>query len=68
VLQPRCTIAAVPSLPSTHASAARLAIEATCTEGGGGGGGGGRKENLALYHVGNPNPGLGFGVVLIDLS
>jgi hypothetical protein len=41
VLQPRCTIAAVPSLPSTHASAARLAIEATCTEGGGGGGVGG---------------------------
>jgi hypothetical protein len=27
-----------------------------------------RKRNLALYHVGNPNPRLGLGVVLIDLS
>jgi hypothetical protein len=48
VLQPRCTIAAVPSLPSTHASAARLAIEATCTEGGGGGGGGGQFLSVCI--------------------
>jgi hypothetical protein len=24
------------------------------------------KENLALYHVGNPNPNLVLGIVLID--
>jgi hypothetical protein len=27
---------------------------------------GGRKENLALYHVGNLNPNEGLGDVLID--
>jgi hypothetical protein len=30
--------------------------------------GGERETYLALYHVGNPKPDLGMGVVLIDLS
>jgi hypothetical protein len=30
--------------------------------------GGERETNLALYHVGNSNPILGMGVVLIGLS
>jgi hypothetical protein len=28
--------------------------------------GGERKEKLALYHIGNPNPRIGLGSVLID--